>query len=89
MANESVITWANAQWIAFEQLEDSMKVIPAVHGSGNQLGDKCIKRSVVPLFRKEFNITDDIESASINICGLGHYELYINGDQVGNKFLSP
>ena len=40
--NKVLNTWANAQWIAYEQLADSMKVVPAVHGSGNQLGDKCI-----------------------------------------------
>jgi len=88
MADETD-TWDNARWIAFEQLEDSMKVVPAVHGSGDHLGDKAIKRSVVPLFRKEFSVTGEIEYASINISGLGHYELYINGDRVGDRFLSP
>ena len=86
---EMVSIWANAKWIAYEQLEDNMKVVPAVHGSGDELGDKCINRSVVPMFRKEFDGSDDIESASINISGLGHYELYINGSKVGDRFLSP
>ncbi len=87
--DEKSSTWSNAKWIALEQLADSMKVVPAVHGSGDKLGDKCIKRSIVPLFRKEFDAPDNIESASINICGLGHYELHINGDKVGDRFLSP
>ena len=82
-------TWNKAHWIAFERLEDNMKVVPAVHGSGNNLGDKCVKRSVVPMFRKEFTVAGDIELASINICGLGHYELHINGEKIGNRFLSP
>ena len=42
--------WANAKWIAYEQLEDSMNIVPAVHGSGNELGEKGIKRSVAPMF---------------------------------------
>ena len=88
-ANDTVNIWANAQWIALEQLEDSMKVVPAVPGSGNHLGNKCVKRSVVPMFRKEFNVAGNIEHASINICGLGHYELYVNGEKIGNRFLSP
>ena len=82
-------TWDKAQWIAFETLEDSMRVVPAVHGSGDQLGDKCVARSVVPMFRKAFDVNRKIERASINICGLGHYELYINGHKIGNRFLSP
>jgi alpha-L-rhamnosidase len=81
--------FGDAQWIAFEQLADSMKVVPAIHGSGDGMGNKCVKRSVVPMFRKEFNAKGDIDSASIYISGLGHYELYINGAKVGDRFLSP
>ena len=81
--------WTNAQWIAFEKLPDSMLIVPGVHGLGDQLGMKGLKRSIVPMFRKDFNITDSIESALINICGLGHYELYINNDKIGDRFLSP
>ena len=81
--------WTNAQWITFEKLQDSMLIVPGVHGSGDQLGNKGLKRSIVPMFRKDFNITDSIESALINICGLGHYELYINNNKIGDRFLSP
>lgn len=86
---EADSTWANAQWIAYEQLADSMMVVPAVHGKGIALGNKALKRSVAPMFRKEFKTSNDIEHASINICGLGHYELSINGSKVGDRFLSP
>ncbi len=81
--------WSNARWIALEQLHDSMLVVPGVHGSGDQLGTRGLKRSVVPIFRKDFNITETIESATIDICGLGHYELYINNVKIGDRFLSP
>ncbi len=82
-------TWANAKWIALEKLNDSLIVIPGIHGSGDNLGEKCVKRSVVPMFRKEFKIAKDIEQASINISGIGHYELSINGKKIGDRFLSP
>lgn len=81
--------WANAQWIGYEELADSLKQVPAVHGNGNRLGEKCLKRSVVPLFRKTFSLEKEIKQASINICGLGHYELFINGKKMGNRFLAP
>jgi|AntAceMinimDraft_16_1070373.scaffolds.fasta_scaffold15907_1 hypothetical protein len=81
--------WSNAQWITFEKLQDNMLIIPGVHGLGAQLGNKGLKRSIVPMFRKDFSITDSIESALINICGLGHYELYINNSKIGDRFLSP
>ena len=79
----------NAKWIAYEQLPDSMKIIPGVHGNGNRLGEKGRKRSVVPMFRKEFRVKEELESASISITGLGHYELYLNGRKIGGRFLSP
>ena len=81
--------WTNAQWISFEKLHDSMLIVPGVHGTGDQLGLKGLKRSIVPMFRKDFSISDSIESALINICGLGHYELYINSNKIGDRFLSP
>lgn len=87
--NNHTENWANAKWIAWEQLEESMKIVPAVHGSGNELGEKGIKRSVVPMFRKEFNVGENLEKASINISGLGHYELHVNGEKVGDRFLAP
>ena len=85
----SVNNWDNATWIGFENLPDSMKVVPGVHGNGNKLGNKAIKRSIVPLFRKEFSIQNKIKSATLYISGLGHYEASINGQKVGSSFLAP
>lgn len=84
-----VDVWAHAQWIGLEKIEDSLKVVPGIHGFKKSLRDKYTKRSTVPLFRKAFNVDKTIEKATINICGLGHYELYINGNKVGDRFLSP
>jgi alpha-L-rhamnosidase len=41
------------------------------------------------MFRKEFSVAENIEKASINISGLGHYELHLNGEKVGDRFLAP
>ena len=81
--------WANAQWIALEKIEDSSKVVPGIHGFKKSLKNKYTERSKVPLFRKEFKVNKSIEKATVNISGLGHYELYINGTKVGDRFLSP
>ena len=89
LAKDSANTWADARWIAYQKLEDSLIVIPAIYPSTVNLGNKCKSRSIVPMFRKKFDVNNNIEKVSINICGLGHYELYINGNKVGNRFLSP
>lgn len=81
--------WADAQWIALEKIDDSLRVVPGIHGFKKSLKNKYTQRSKVPLFRKEFKVNKSIEEATINISGLGHYELYINGTKVGDRFLSP
>src|SRR5674476_374557 len=42
-----------------------------------------------PLFRKEMTISKKIRQARAYICGLGYYELYINGQKIGDHVLSP
>jgi len=42
-----------------------------------------------PLFRKELTISKKIRQARAYICGLGYYELYINGQKIGDHVLSP
>ncbi len=42
-----------------------------------------------PLFRKLFNVKEDIVSAKVFVTGLGYFELYINGERVGDDYLVP
>ena len=42
-----------------------------------------------PIFRKEFKVQKKIKSARIYISGLGYYELYLNGEKVGDHILDP
>ncbi|MCK0472784.1 alpha-L-rhamnosidase [Halalkalibacter sp. APA_J-10(15)] len=41
------------------------------------------------LIRKEFTLSKNVESARIYICGLGLYHLEVNGEKVGDEYLSP
>jgi len=54
---------------------------------GEWIGAK--KGISAPLLRKEFAIKKTITKARAYICGLGFYELYINGSRVGNHLLDP
>lgn len=40
-------------------------------------------------FRKEFESNKPIKNAKVYISGLGLYELYINGDKIGDQVLAP
>lgn len=42
--------------------------------------DTLAKRSII--LRKEFIADENVSSAVLNICGLGHYSLYLNGTEV-------
>ena len=42
-----------------------------------------------PYLRKTFNLDFTPESAEITICGLGFYELYINGVNITKGALAP
>jgi hypothetical protein len=83
--------WSNAKWIGYEELPDSMILVPGVH-SGEDKGpdkNKAKQRPIVPLFRKTFKTERKVKSALVFISGLGQYELNINGKKVGDNFLAP
>jgi len=81
--------WRDSKWIGYEDINDSLLLIPGVHGNGDNLGDVAKKRTTVPYFRKDFSIEKKITKAYVFVSGLGQYELYINGDKIGDHFLSP
>lgn len=52
---------------------------------------EAIARSIYPLpiFRKEFTVRPGLRQARVYVSGLGHYELFLNGEKVGGHFLDP
>ena len=42
-----------------------------------------------PMFRKEFTIKKDIQSATLFITAAGYYNAFINGEKIGRNFLDP
>jgi hypothetical protein len=82
--------WWGAKWIGYEDLHDTNRVVPGVHLTDvKKMGDKLKQRSIVPLFRKEFSVKKKLTSALVFVSGLGHYEMYCNGEKTGNSFLAP
>lgn len=79
--------WSNAKWIGYEEIVDSLRIAPHVHLSGKKSWGP--RRNVLPLLRKEFTVTKKIKSATVFICGLGHFELFVNGTKTGDHFLDP
>ena len=42
-----------------------------------------------PFFRKKFTYQKETEKVEVSICGLGYYELFLNGRKVGDHVLDP
>jgi len=89
----TVKEWKDAKWIGYEEMSDSLHLVPGIHGLDtkliHELGEKFKKTPFLPIFRKSFQIKKEIDQALIFITGLGQYEASINGMKIGYSFLSP
>ena len=80
--------WGNAQWIAYEELADSLKIAPHVHLNGKKAWGE--RNNVLPVMRKTFSLTKKVRSAYVFVSGLGQFNLFVNGGNVyGNEILNP
>ncbi len=51
--------------------------------------DTAVAPPAMPLFRRSFILDKPVARASIQICGLGHFELRVNGRKIGEDCLEP
>jgi len=79
--------WKGAKWIGYEVLPDSNIIVPFVHGNGKKAWGK--RKDILPLMRKRFLIEKPVKSATVFISGLGHFDMSINGEKMGDHFLDP
>jgi hypothetical protein len=69
--------WQSAKWIG----------APDANEPVDHKGPKPKYETV--LLRREFMVKPGLKCALVNICGLGQYEMTLNGTKVGNDLLSP
>lgn len=78
------------QWIALEPAGQT--IVPGVHATANldaDLNGREVPNYRMPQFRRQFDVTGKVRSAKARVCGLGHFDLFMNGKKVGNHFLDP
>lgn len=46
-------------------------------------------KEVHPMFRRKITVEQKLERARLYICGLGIYEAYLNGEKIGDEYLTP
>ena len=81
--------FGNAKWIALET--DSTILFPHVHllKAKSEKG-QSLKQYRLPVLERQFKLKrGKIVRAWANVCGMGQYELFVNGSRVGRHFLDP
>ncbi|HEY4209066.1 MAG TPA: family 78 glycoside hydrolase catalytic domain [Puia sp.] len=76
--------WKGARWIGYEDIADSNRMLPGSKGK-----KKGPVRDTLPLLRREFIVKGPLKKATAFICGLGQFEMRLNGEKVGDHFLDP
>ncbi|MCC8143396.1 MAG: alpha-L-rhamnosidase N-terminal domain-containing protein, partial [Tannerellaceae bacterium] len=77
--------WLLAKWIALDTIDPGNRILP-----GSPHPDKELdKEPVMPQFRRSFQLNKKVAEATLFITGLGHFELSLNGQKVGDHFLDP
>ena len=83
--------WGAAQWIALEKDRKDAYFPVGIHAPNvvKDYDEKKAGKYMMPQFRKEFATKKSIKSATVFISGLGHFDMFINGNKVGDNFLDP
>ena len=83
--------WDKACWISLEEDNINEIVTKGITGGNitKRFGEKKTGTYTLPLFRKEIQIKRDLKRAIVYISGLGHFDMFLNGEKVGDHFLDP
>ena len=89
--------WGKARWITLEKDGKNKRIVPGVHVPSHlvlpeieaKLNEKNYQEYKLPQFRKEFTAKNDIKEAYVYVAGMGHFDLFLNGEKVGDHFLDP
>ena len=98
----SALDWGQSEWIGFTEddrppewsARDTVFNRPPADIStwkptSKELQSKRRASYPAPLLRKTFLVGKPVQSARVLVCGLGLYELYLNGRKVGDRVLDP
>ncbi len=91
MANFVSADITTAPWIAMQP--DDTIIAPLVHSPfvKKTFGDQKPGLYTLPMMRRVFELPKKkrLDSATLQVCGLGHFECYLDGQKVGDHFLDP
>ena len=81
--------WGNSKWITLNNDTRTSEHRFRDYITGKMKKPMPVDGFAAGYFRNEIDVKSNIENAQAYICGLGYYELYVNGDKVGDHVLDP
>ncbi len=81
--------WGASKWITLHKDTRTSKHRFREYKTGRMKEAVPVEGFAASYFRKEVAVEKNIKSAQVYVCGLGYYELYLNGKKVGDHVLDP
>ncbi|WP_417444142.1 alpha-L-rhamnosidase [Joostella sp.] len=81
--------WGASKWIALNKDTRTSPYRYRDYKTGKMKKAMPVEGFAASYFRNELDLKKEIENAQVYICGLGYYELYLNGEKVGDHVLDP
>lgn len=81
--------WGSAKWISLSNDTQTSEFRFREYKTARMEEAAMVTSNPVGYFRNEIRAEKEIKSARAYICGLGYYELYINGEKTGDHVLDP
>ncbi len=85
----SVRTDAGEEAVSDEQFFETGKMDEAWTGKWIHSGDAEKDKKRHPVFRKTFTVGKPVKEARLYISGLGMFDACLNGERIGNEYLTP
>lgn len=85
-ADGQATAWSEPAWFEMALLDPGDWTAQWIAGPG---GDERPTNRPAPVLRREFDLDRPIRRARAYVCGLGYYELRLNGQKVGDHVLDP
>ena len=83
------VDWQPAKWIQLDQDTRTSPLATRPMQTSTMKKPTMVKSFPSPLFRQTFVIRKPVSKARLYICGLGYYELFLNGMRLGHYQLDP
>lgn len=81
--------WGKADWITLDKDTRVSEHRFRDYKTGRMKEPTKVTSQPAGYFRNKINVSKKVKDARAYICGLGYYELYINGEKTGDHVLDP